>query len=383
MKPGEAPAPRLAFANQLRGAAALMVVLVHYTVVVHVLRADVSWVVAAPPLDTPAIAAALWVQALPVDLGSLGVGLFFLISGFVIPFSLQGTTGGGFLLARAARILPTFWAALLIDYAVIAASGAYWHRPPAYGWRGYAVNGLLIETLAGQQTVDWVSWTLSIEAKFYLLAALVRPLLLKGGLGLPIACALAALALNAAVGGGWLPLTRELDSEAIYLVVILIGTLFQAHHAGRLSTRKLAAGTAAMLVLMALCWRVGPLANETAARTLSLTAAAGVFAAAYHQRARFRPSRVLDGIAAISYPLYLVHAILGFTMMSFLMMAWRLPYAVAVLAAFLACVSAAALLHRFVERPTMRWARRAAKRLGDRSSALSPARGQASLDTCV
>lgn len=42
-------APRLVFANQLRGAAALAVVLVHYTVVVQVLRVDVSWVVAAPP----------------------------------------------------------------------------------------------------------------------------------------------------------------------------------------------------------------------------------------------------------------------------------------------------------------------------------------------
>ncbi len=382
MKPA-APAHRLAFANQLRGAAALMVVLVHYTVVVQVLRVDVSWVVAAPPLDGPVAAAALWMQALPVDPGSLGVGLFFLISGFVIPFSLQGTTGRGFLLARAARILPTFWAALLIEYAVIAASAAYWHRPPAYGWRGYVVNGLLIETLAGQQTVDWVSWTLSIEAKFYLLAALCRPLLLKGGLRLPFACAAAALGLNAAVGGGWLPLTRELDSESIFLLVILIGTLFHAHYADRLSTRELAAGTAGMLLLMALCWRIGPLANETAARTLSLAAAVAAFAAAYRWRARFRPSRILDGIAAISYPLYLVHAILGFTIMSFLMLAWRLPYAVAAIAAFLACVAAATLLHRFVERPTMRWGRRAGKWLSHRGAAPNPARGRGPLDTFV
>ncbi len=382
MKPG-ASADRLVFANQLRGAAALMVVLVHHTVVVQRLRVDVSWVVAAPPLDTPVAAVALWMQALPVDLGSLGIGLFFLISGFVIPFSLRGMTGGGFLLARAARILPTFWAALLIEYVVIAVSGAYWHRSPAYGWRSYAVNSLLVETLAGQQTVDWVSWTLSIEAKFYLLAALCRPLLLKGGLRLPLACAAGALALNAAVGRGWLPLTRELDSEAIYLVVILIGTLFHAHYVGRLSKRELAVGTAGMLVLMALCWRIGPLADETAARTLSLTAAVGVFAAAYQWRACFRPSRVLDGIAAISYPLYLVHAILGFTLMSFLMMAWRLSYAVAAIAAILTCVATATLLHRFVERPTMRWGRQVGKWLSDRATASNSAKRRGPLDTLV
>ena len=382
MKPG-ASADRLAFANQLRGAAALMVVLVHHTVVVQKLRVDVSWVVAAPPLDTPVAAVALWMQALPVDLGSLGVGLFFLISGFVIPFSLRGMTGGGFLLARAARVLPTFWAALLIEYVVIAVSGAYWHRLPAYGWPSYVVNSLLVETLAGQQTVDWVSWTLSIEAKFYLLAALCRPLLLKGGLRLPFACAVAALALNAAVGRGWLPLTRELDSEAIYLVVILIGTLFHAHYTGWLRRRELAVGTAGMLVLMALCWRVGPLADETAARTLSLTAAVGVFAAAYQWRARFRPSRVLDGIAAISYPLYLVHAILGFTVVSFLMMAWRLPYAVAATAAFLTCVAAATLLHRFVEQPTMRWGRQAGQWFSSRATASNSAKRRGPLDTVV
>ncbi len=356
------PARRLVFANQLRGAAALMVVLVHYTVVVQTLRPDVAWVVAAPPLDTRVAAVALWLRALPVDLGSMGVGLFFLISGFVIPFSLEGTTGGGFLLARAARILPTFWAALLLEYAAVAASSAYWHRPAAYAWQGYVVNGLLIETLAGRQTVDWVSWTLSIEAKFYLLAALCRTPLLRGGLRFPFLCAAAALALNAAVGQGLAPVSRELDSESIFLLVILIGTLFHAHYAGRVSSRQLAAGTAGMLASMALCWRCGPLADETAARCISLSAAVAVFAAAYHQRGRFRPSRMLDAAAAVSYPLYLVHAVLGFTVISFLMMAWRVPYAVAAPAGFVLCLAAAAALHRFVEQPTMRWGRRAARR---------------------
>ena len=345
---------KIIFANQLRGLCVLCVMLVHYTTVVHYFRRDISWVVAAPPLEGPISPVALWVYPPWLDLGKFGVGAFFLISGFVIPFSLRRSAAGPFLLARALRIYPTFWAALLIEAAAIAASGRYWHRPAAYGLGAYLVNALLIETPLGRPTVDWVSWTLSVEVKFYLLAALCRGTLLRCRVWPLLAIAAAFLLLNALDGRGLIHLPTDLVAEGMYLGFILIGTLFHYHHEGALSPGALAAGVVALLALFFCSYALGPNgADMRSPHTLSFAIATGAFAVCYRLRHRFRPNRALDALAAISYPLYLVHATIGFTVISFLMLAWHLPYAVAAMAAFLLAVLLAAILHHAVERPTI------------------------------
>jgi peptidoglycan/LPS O-acetylase OafA/YrhL len=50
--------------------------------------------------------------------GPAGVALFFLISGYVIPFSLRGRSRAAFLGARAVRLLPTFWAGFAVQVVV-------------------------------------------------------------------------------------------------------------------------------------------------------------------------------------------------------------------------------------------------------------------------
>ena len=348
-------ADRIVFANQLRGLCVISVMLVHYTTVVHYMRADVAWVVAAPPLDTPISPIALWVYPSWLDLGKVGVSAFFLISGFVIPFSLQRSGRGAFLLARVLRIYPTFWLALLAEALIIAADGHYWHRPPAYGLGAYLVNGLLIETPLGRPTVDWVSWTLSIEVKFYLLAALLRPWLLARRVWPLMLVAMAALLVNALQGAGRIHLPVQLVSELMYLGYILIGILFHYHYEKALSGTRLLAGTLALAAIFFAGYALGPTgADAGSPHTASYGIAILVFAASYAMRARFRPNRVLDGLAAISYPLYLVHSAFGFTIISFLIMAWHVPYPVAALVAAASAFALATALHVGIERPTIR-----------------------------
>ena len=364
---------KIIFANQLRGVCVLCVMLVHYTTVVHYFRGDISWVVAAPPLTGPISPIALWVYPPWLDLGKFGVGAFFLISGFVIPFSLRRSSPGPFLLARALRIYPTFWAALLIEAAAIAASGGYWHRPPAYGTGAYLVNALLIETPLNRPTVDWVSWTLSIEVKFYLLAALLRRPLLRCRVWPLLALGAASVVLEALRSRGAVALPPLLAGECPYLVFILIGTLFHYHHGGALSTPRLVTATLALLALFFAGYALGPNAADLRSpHSLSHVIALAAFAVCYRLRHRFRPNRALDALAAVSYPLYLVHATVGFTVISFLMLAWHVPYGIAaILAALLAALLATAL-HRLVERPTVRLGHRLRRRL---RSPAAPAHG--------
>ena len=357
------PSPgRIIFANQLRGVCVLCVMLVHYTVVVQAMRGDVAWVVAAPPLDTPVPAIASWANPAWLDLGKFGVGAFFLISGFVVPFSLQSAGAARFMLARALRIYPTFWLALLAQGSAIAASSSYWGITAPYGLRDYAINGLLVGTLLDRQTVDWVSWTLSVEVKFYLAMALLRPLVLRRRAWPLLALAAGGTALNALHGAGWAPLPPHLVSEATYLGFILIGTLFHYHYRGALSSARLALAGAAMLGLFYASYRLGPTRSDVSLHPLSFAFALAAFALAYALRARFRANRALDFLAAISYPLYLVHAASGFAAISFLMMAWRMPYAPAAAISAAAAIGVAWLLHVVVELPTMRLGQRLAAR---------------------
>ena len=327
--------------------------LVHYTVVVQLLRPDVAWVVASPKLNTPVPGILPYVYPPWLDLGKFGVAAFFLISGFVIPFSLNGNTPGSFLLSRALRIFPTFWASLLAQWIVIAASGAYWHIQPAFSWRHYVPNALLIDTALGLPSVDWVNWTLSIEVKFYILAAVLRPLLLAHRVWPLLAIAGFALVLNIAAHAGWIALPPALAAEAMYLGFIQIGTAFYYRYQSAISTVQLAACVLILFVVFLINYDLGPSRVDfRSLHTASFGLAILVFATGYAARARFRPIRLLDAMAAISYPLYLVHSAIGFAIIDFLIIAWHVAYSAAAILAAAACILLAWLLHVWVELPT-------------------------------
>lgn len=60
-----------------------------------------------------------------VDLGRFGVVLFFLISGFVVPFSIRGARPlQRFAISRFFRLYPALWLAVLTLAAIFAWRGA-------------------------------------------------------------------------------------------------------------------------------------------------------------------------------------------------------------------------------------------------------------------
>lgn len=97
--------------------------------------------------------------------GNLGVPLFFIISGFVIPFSVQGKTLKGFILSRFIRLYPLFWFACLMTYVttLIVPNG-----------NPVSLHDLLINlTMLGEKggasrLVDASYWSLAVEIAFYL-----------------------------------------------------------------------------------------------------------------------------------------------------------------------------------------------------------------------
>lgn len=106
--------------------------------------------------------------------GSVGVQIFFVISGFVIANSANGSTPFRFLRSRAERLYPAVWICASITCAVWLISGAEPFR---------SVIGNYLHTLTLWPLGEWIDapyWTIACEIVFY---GIVFLLLAVGGFG--------------------------------------------------------------------------------------------------------------------------------------------------------------------------------------------------------
>ena len=179
-KPGGpvAGASRLAWLDAMRGFAALCVVFDHssYHVLLPVRNFLYHW----------------------LDLGQYGVFVFFLVSGYIIPASLERKGSvRGFWIGRAFRLYPPYILALVIsvigfELGKVSLAGANHHWPvTVFAWL------LMMPNLMGGANVPNVTWTLSYEMVFYLLvAALFSVKAHRRSGSYAMACGIAALALG-------------------------------------------------------------------------------------------------------------------------------------------------------------------------------------------
>jgi peptidoglycan/LPS O-acetylase OafA/YrhL len=352
------PAGRLVFAHQLRGVAALLIVITHYFGTFYGAQGFVSAVTFSPDLH---LVAADWVRYMdfPYLKGPFGVAVFFLISGFVIPFSLEQTGGPRFLLARFFRIFPTYFASLALSMAVLYAASRYWGTAFTHSAGAIAANGLLINNLLGIPSIDPINWTLSIEIKFYLLAAVCGPLLVRRGIGAIAALLVLGLGATALVrylgepGAAVATLTMELN----YVMFMLAGVVFYQHINGVISHFGLALRSAMILAAFSLNWSIGPQSAQFPEITGYYLYAWLAFCAAYFGRGWFRPLRLLDFLADISYPLYITHSLIGFVLLKvFVYNGWPFPLAAGAVLALVVALSS--VLHRAVELPSNAFGKR-------------------------
>lgn len=98
-----------------------------------------------------------------LNYGCLGVELFFIISGFVIHFSLRRPTKE-YALGRFMRLVPLFWVICTFTYVMTLIFDLH-HLSLKY----YLLNLLVINNDATAHMVDGVYWTLTMEIVFYVL----------------------------------------------------------------------------------------------------------------------------------------------------------------------------------------------------------------------
>jgi peptidoglycan/LPS O-acetylase OafA/YrhL len=352
-------ANRLAFADLLRGIAALVVVIGHFTilyltapeVVSHIVMSEPSAPVTLPPLVTELFEM--------LNLPSMGVAVFFLISGFVIPLSLEGTSTRGYLLKRFLRIFPTYWVALGIGVAATFVSAGFWSKPVTHDFIDYFSNTFLIANLFGRFDILSVGWTLQIEIKFYLFAPLVYMALKRGRLLPLLLCGLAVVCLfwnatafcnnvDVACWDHYRFSVRMFWEDVMHMVYMLVGSVIYAHYRKLIPNWQVVGGAAFLFG----CYNAAAWAMPIPKGGHHLPYLWGliIFVALYALRNRVTLTRPFQFLADISYALYLIHPLVGYATMQILMAA-GLPYIAALSLAFALVVGIAWGMHAYVEAP--------------------------------
>jgi peptidoglycan/LPS O-acetylase OafA/YrhL len=357
-----------------------------------------------------------------VDLGKFGVVLFFIISGYVIPMSLERHGSlRHFWVSRIFRLYPA-WAVsavlmlVLLFWGLLATPAGIAKDPVTTA----VAHLTMLQGLLGVSNLVWIYWTLSYEMVFYLIVAglfafrlhrhsalfacLIAGTAVLGGTRLPgalftgdgehrraavvgIAVALLAvvagyvsgrrrLALGCAVislGAVAIPLlnggseTRGSWQSLMFIAAMFTGTIIHRIQHGRI--RPLT-GLAAIAFVLA-CGLGGawlyipdPVARRVWVSTLVLAAAA--FAVTFLFLRRFRTPRFAEWLGQISYPVYLLHMVLLVVFLKVLPDLTARPVAlqISALAGYLAALFVLAhVTHQYVELPAQNAGRRLSRRL--------------------
>ena len=296
--------------------------------------------------------------------GWFGVHLFFVISGYCIGARSaqdcrQGRRGGLFLLDRAWRIFPVYWAALLAA-AFLALLAAPFNHVPLVSLPGRP--GSFPSSLAAACTeftlmapwfgrTPWllVSWSLTSEISFYLLVAFgllltraFRSPLIAVGMGMGLAFALAL---------------KTTSSPLNFWPEFTCG--FLAWLASRLRERSNHVAVLCWLAIFGLgaigLWRGSP------AGTLPWAAGFALILIALQRHdpaiAAWSALRWLGGVGAFSYSLYLIHLPIVSPARNLAARVWPVSapsFVIVVVGLTLAAIVAGWIFYRCIESPLER-----------------------------
>lgn len=162
------PQIRFKFLDSLRGIAALSVVLFH----MHALFGITSY-------------------SFPVYLdyilsnGSLGVQIFFVLSGFVIAYSIRNANFTfkfllDFFVRRSIRLDFPYWASLLLMIsATLLFTQFISKKPIPFETSQILTNFTYLQTLFGFDSINPVAWTLCIELQLYMFLVVILSLFFR------------------------------------------------------------------------------------------------------------------------------------------------------------------------------------------------------------
>lgn len=276
--------------------------------------------------------------------GYLGVDLFFMISGYVIFFSAKSRTAAQFAFSRCLRLYPAYWVAVLLTSIFSFFIGS---KLMSTDLKTTLINLTMLQYFFDIKDVDGVYWTLVYEIKFYFIIFCILLLGLRKHLDLIIkiwsVVIFISLVFNMEnlsfiggyfsffVSGALLSILREKRGPVNYTLIALtflscaMNSLEYVKHANMVNSANYS-GFVTVLIL-AIFFIFFIFQNTENA-----------------QEKKFRHSKIAGNL---TYPIYLIHAHIGYMLINTFANNNNYIYVYTVIIIFI--LSVAFLIHYYIE----------------------------------
>lgn len=247
---GDVARARYGYLDALRGVAVLLVLVQH-----------------VGELAVPAVAT---VSRTTVQLGQLGVMVFFACSGFIIPMSLERAGNlRDFWIGRFFRLYPLYWVSLAAAL-VLATRGVYGGADQLTG-SSWLANVTMVQGFLGEPDAIGLYWSLAWEMAFY---AGMSMLFVVGlhRFSVPLAIGTSAALVVAFVAADAAGQVHLLPVGVFAFAMMLHGTVYFRWVTGVVTTRQLLVVVVSTGVCGAVIASLGTFGADSSASTASLEA---------------------------------------------------------------------------------------------------------------
>jgi peptidoglycan/LPS O-acetylase OafA/YrhL len=284
-----------------------------------------------------------------------GVSLFFMISGFVIAYSAERAAAYDFAISRAARLYPGFLACMSLTALVL------WLGAPGgvdefhMTWLRWFTNLTMVPFAFRQAFVDGIYWSIVVEVTFYAWVALfIACGVFKRHQLVILSIWLGVTACNELWLGSALGNKLFITRYACYFVLGILSYRIFADHR-RPSVAELAIGLAALLLSLKSDHHVHTWMQANYTGMLAWSAPFSMvktcaFLALVHvcvRSAPLLPQSWCSVLGGLTYPLYLLHASIGYVLFHHMHTALNRWAALALVTVLMLALSF--LIYRFVE----------------------------------
>ena len=342
-KPESPEKPRIRELDALRGIAALSVVLFHF----------------AMPWQTHAIPF--------LGVFSMGVDLFFIISGFVIFMTIEKSNDWkDFAWNRFARLYPAYWVCVTITIMLIVIKYKFLVPAESYRishnlWMQYLANMTMFQYYFGAANIDGPYWTLIIELCFYLtmiLLFITRKLAHITLIGWSFTLFCASYALPGVFNNVWLHKVLIAFPLIGYFPFFYAGMMLYKMKFGEVTPLRLMAFITTLIfqcLMFGNCYENRNFVNIYQYSAM-LTVIYGVLLAFLFGRLSFIVSPVTMWLGRISYSLYLIHQYVGIRILiPQAIEHLQISFWVAAPIALAAVLTLAHLINKYVEVPALHY----------------------------
>lgn len=255
---------------------------------------------------------------------AFGVALFFLITGFTTMMSLDSDNSPLFLLKRTLRIYPTYVFGFSFTVSSIWLFCYIRGVDFPYSAKDYFCNLSLFRNWLWTPYIDNGVWTLEMNIDFYIFIFLVFFVIRRKNYKIIknsatilsiLQIVLYFVAQNyLEVGTVWWCKINIITSICPYLIFQLLGSTVYIHYKGEITAPVLCKSIGLLIIEFLTVSYFSFLSINTPSYIYGLL----VFLLFYVSKDNVKPNKLISFISSISYPLYIIHAMFGYILLTIL-----------------------------------------------------------------